>query len=554
VTAPAPSVVRCAIYTRKSSDEGLEQAFNSLHAQRELCEAYVRSQAGEGWILDNEHYDDGGFSGASLARPGLRRLLGEVAARRIDVVVVYKVDRLTRSLTDFAHIIEALDKAKASFVSVTQAFNTTSSMGRLTLNVLLSFAQFEREVTEERIRDKIAASKAKGIWMGGSLPLGYDRPTDPVRRALVVNESEAATVRLIFHKLLELGSTYALQLWLADQNIRSKGWVTLSGRSMGGFSFSRGALTHILRNRTYLGDIPHTAVSYPGRHSAIIDRATFDAVQAQVVVKSRLRRERVPKAMGLRLAGKVFDSMGQPMEGVVHRARSRTYNYYAAPVVTLGSFGAAEDDTIRRVPAAALEQLIIERCALLSPGIPRQYLDAEIWRVVSRVEVHAAQVHLMLNARGLSALAGEPVGINQARARLAPGDQVVADHIHSGVMRIVMAVRLKVRGGRTWSIGPAGPGKTRPTGIDRPLIRRLRAGHAILRDCGIAPDKSGDQFRFARGPKASSEMQRVRLAFLAPDIQAAVLTGAIASGGHGMLTVPKRPPLCWADQREVLRS
>jgi site-specific DNA recombinase len=459
---------------------------------------------------------------------------------------------------DFARIVEALDKVQAlSFVSVTQAFNTTSSMGRLTLNVLLSFAQFEREVTGERIRDKIAASKAKGIWMGGSLPLGYDRPTDPVRRALVVNEPEAATVRLIFHKLLELGSTYAVQLWLADQNIRSKRWVTLSGRPMGGFSFSRGALTHILRNRTYLGDIPHKAVSYPGRHSAIIDRATFDAVQAQVAVKSRLRREHVPKAMRLRLAGKVFDSMGQSMEGLVHRAKSRTYNFYAAPVVPFGSYGDDEDDTIRRVPAAALEQLIIERCALLAPGIPRQDLDAEIWRIASRVEVHAAQVHLLLNARGLSALAGEPVGINQARARLGPGDQVVADHMHSGVMRIVMSVRLKVRGGRTWSVGPVGPvgpGRPRPTGIDRSLIRRLRAGHAILRDCGIVPDNSGDQLRFARGPKASSEMPRVRLAFLAPDIQAAVLTGAIAAGGHSMLTAPKRLPLCWADQREVLRS
>lgn len=390
MTAPTAPVVRCAIYTRKSSDEGLEQAFNSLDAQRELCEAYVRSQAGEGWALDHEHYDDGGYSGASLARPGLRRLLADVAARRIDVVVVYKVDRLTRSLTDFARIIEALDKAKASFVSVTQAFNTTNSMGRLTLNVLLSFAQFEREVTGERIRDKIAASKAKGIWMGGSLPLGYDRPTDPIRRALVINEPEAATVRLIFHKLLELGSTYALQLWLADQNIRSKRWVTLSGRPMGGFSFSRGALTHILRNRTYLGDIPHKAVSYPGRHSAIIDRATFEAVQAQVAVKSRLRREHVPKAMILRLAGKVFDSIGRSMEGLVHRAKSRTYNFYAAPAVPFGSCGAGEDDTIRRVPAAALEQLIIGRCALLAPGIPRQDLDAEIWRTVSRVEVHAA--------------------------------------------------------------------------------------------------------------------------------------------------------------------
>jgi len=215
---PRPGV-RCAIYTRKSTEEGLDQAFNSLQAQREACSAYVLSQAGEGWGVLPTLYDDGGYSGGNLDRPALRQLLTDIDAGLVDTIVVYKIDRLTRSLADFAKIVERLDAAGANFVSVTQAFNTTTSMGRLTLNVLLSFAQFEREVTGERIRDKIAASKAKGMWMGGGLPLGYDAPTDPMTRALVVNEAEAGTVRTIFTQYLELGSVHTLQQRLNDQGL-----------------------------------------------------------------------------------------------------------------------------------------------------------------------------------------------------------------------------------------------------------------------------------------------------------------------------------------------
>jgi len=242
------SPLRCAIYTRKSSDEGLHQAFNSLHAQREACEAYVRSQVGEGWILLAERYDDGGFSGGTMQRPALQRLMTDISARKVDVVVVYKVDRLTRFLPDFARIVEAFDKSDVSFVSVTQAFNTTSSMGRLTLNMLLSFAQFEREITSERIRDKIAASKAKGMWMGGLAPLGYNLPNDRTR-ALRVNIREAAQVRLMFAKLLELGSLPALQRWLGQEGLRSKRRVFADGRIYGDCAFSRGALRHVMNNR-----------------------------------------------------------------------------------------------------------------------------------------------------------------------------------------------------------------------------------------------------------------------------------------------------------------
>ena len=246
-------VVRCAVYTRKSSEEGLDQSFNSLHAQREACEAYVLSQKHEGWEVAPTEYDDGGFSGGNMDRPGLKKLLADIAARRVDTVVVYKVDRLTRSLADFAKIVEQFDGQGVSFVSVTQQFNTTSSMGRLTLNVLLSFAQFEREVTGERIRDKIAASKRKGMWMGGSVPLGYDLNN----RTLTVNEAEAEQVRTIYETYLELGCVSRLRDRLEELGIRSKSRISGTGRASGNAVFSRGSLYEMLQNPLYLGEIRH---------------------------------------------------------------------------------------------------------------------------------------------------------------------------------------------------------------------------------------------------------------------------------------------------------
>ena len=259
-------VRRCALYTRKSSEEGLEQDFNSLDAQRAACAAYVKSQASEGWRALDTGYDDGGFSGGSLERPALKRLLADIAAGKVDVVVVYKIDRLTRALADFVRIVELFDRHDVSFVSVTQAFNTTSSMGRLTLNVLLSFAQFEREVTGERIRDKIAASKARGMWMGGNLPFGYDLPAEG-RRALVVSPDDAATLRLIFETYLELGSVSALERWLAERGIATRARTTRDGRPTGGRPFNRGALFYLLRNRTYLGMIVHKSKGLSGHAS-----------------------------------------------------------------------------------------------------------------------------------------------------------------------------------------------------------------------------------------------------------------------------------------------
>jgi DNA invertase Pin-like site-specific DNA recombinase len=266
--------LRCAVYTRKSSEEGLEQSFNSLHAQREACEAYIRSQRHEGWLLVKTAYDDGGFSGGNLNRPGLEQLLQDVAAKKIDVVVVYKVDRLTRSLMDFAKIVEQFDKQGISFVSVTQQFNTTSSMGRLTLNVLLSFAQFEREVTGERIRDKIAASKRKGMWMGGVVPTGYELKD----RELVVNQTEAEQFRNIFLAYLELRCVSELQRHLEINGVRSKRRISKTGRASGEAVYSRGALYKMLNNRIYLGEITHKETIYPGRHDAIIDKELWNQV------------------------------------------------------------------------------------------------------------------------------------------------------------------------------------------------------------------------------------------------------------------------------------
>jgi site-specific DNA recombinase len=279
--------LRCAIYTRKSTEEGLEQEFNTLDAQRAACEAYIMSQAGEGWLLVSDRYDDGGWSGGNMDRPALKRLLNDILMGRIDVVVVYKVDRLTRSLIDFSRIVESFDTRSVSFVSVTQAFNTTSSMGRLTLNVLLSFAQFERDVTGERIRDKIAASKARGIWMGGNLSLGYDVKD----RKLVIVEEEAELVRHIYTRYLELGSVLPLVKELNDAGIHSKSWTARNGNARGGLRFGCGAIYHILSNRLYLGEIVHKGQRHKGEHEAIISPELLDAV-ARMLANNRVKRSR----------------------------------------------------------------------------------------------------------------------------------------------------------------------------------------------------------------------------------------------------------------------
>ncbi|WP_188699543.1 recombinase family protein, partial [Sphingomonas prati] len=308
-TATGPRTIRCAVYTRKSTEEGLDQAFNSLDAQREACEAYVLSQRHEGWVLVKAAYDDGGFSGGNMERPGLKRLMADVEAGKVDVIVVYKVDRLTRALSDFAKIVEVLDARGASFVSVTQAFNTTTSMGRLTLNVLLSFAQFEREVTGERIRDKIAQSKAKGMWMGGPVPLGY-RVED---RLLVVDEDDARTVRHIFERYVALGSGRALIDELRSEGYRTKVRQQANKPARGGVPFGRGMLFNMLGNRIYLGEIVHKGVAVNGAHLPIITPELWDQVQQTLAAGQVERTSGTNHRAPSLLVGILYDMHGRRM-------------------------------------------------------------------------------------------------------------------------------------------------------------------------------------------------------------------------------------------------
>ena len=324
--------LRCAIYTRKSTEEGLEQDFNSLDAQREACEAFIVSQKHEGWVALPTHYDDGGYSGGTLERPALQRLLADIRGSKVDVVVVYKIDRLTRSLLDFAKIVEVFDAHGVSFVSVTQAFNTATSMGRLTLNVLLSFAQFEREVTGERIRDKIAASKKKGMWMGGYPPLGYDVKD----RKLVVNEAEAETVRYIFRRYQELRSVRLLKEHLDAAGIVSKRRTAPDGRPYGGKPIARGALYHMLQNRIYRGEIVHKDQAYPGEHDPIIDDDLWQEVQ------TTLATNRVDRGAGKGnrhlslLAGLIYDAHGEPMTPSHAVKKGVRYRYYVSKSLLTG--------------------------------------------------------------------------------------------------------------------------------------------------------------------------------------------------------------------------
>jgi site-specific DNA recombinase len=393
---------RCAIYTRKSSEEGLEQYFNSLHAQREACEAFIKSQAGEGWRLFKTAYDDGGLSGATMERPALQRLLEDIRRRLIDVVVVYKVDRLTRSLADFAKMVELFDSNGVSFVAVTQQFNTTTSMGRLTLNVLLSFAQFEREVTGERIRDKIAASKRKGMWMGGVPPLGYD----VCDRRLVVNQAEAATVKHIYERYLELGSVRLLRNDLERRGIISKVRVSKNGLRSGGRQFSRGALYELLSNPIYLGEIRHKKERHPGQHQPVVSRELWEKIQRRLCDQAAARCGRPTNVPLSPLAGKLFDENAEPLyvQGTVKGLRH--YRYYVSRALVRGL---VRDDQrgwrvaapeLERAVCAATRQILGDRAAIAgaieelgieASRLPSIFKAAEAWVQRLQSEAEAAQ-------------------------------------------------------------------------------------------------------------------------------------------------------------------
>ena len=358
-----PRRLRCAVYTRKSSEEGLDMAFNSLDAQREACEAYIASQKPEGWVALRERYDDGGFSGGTLERPGLRSLLADVDAGLVDVIVVYKIDRLSRSLMDFARLVEIFDRNQVTFVSITQSFNTTTSMGRLTLNILLSFAQFEREVIGERIRDKVAASRKRGLWMGGFVPLGYD----VIDRKLVINQAEAATIRRIFERFVELGSATLLTRELVADDVRTKR----------GKPIDKGYLYKLFRNRVYLGEAVHKGAAYPGEHAAIIERPLWDQVHSILRESPRTRASNTRVQTPALLKGLIFTASGVAMTPTATRKGNRLYRYYVS-MDAIRNRACEGRESFVRLPAGMVESAVTDqiRALLRTPEIVARTLDA----------------------------------------------------------------------------------------------------------------------------------------------------------------------------------
>jgi DNA invertase Pin-like site-specific DNA recombinase len=570
--------LRCAIYTRKSSEEGLEQEFNSLNAQREACEAYIASQRHEGWGVLPRMYDDGGFSGATMDRPALQRLLVDVAAGSIDIVVVYKVDRLTRSLSDFAKIVEIFDKRQVSFVSVTQAFNTTTSMGRLTLNVLLSFAQFEREVTGERIRDKIAASKKKGMWMGGQPPLGYDARD----RKLVVNDAEAQVVRHIFRRYRELKSVRLLKTELDAEGILSKVRRGADGSQYGGRPLARGALYLMLANRAYRGEIVHKGHSYPGDHEAIIDEALWSDVQ-EILSLNRVSRDTGANATEASLlAGIVFDASGErftPTHAVKNGTR---YRYYVShPLIT----GSAESQQGQRVPAASLESLVkrrlhelledssailaatrelgddaVEQKQLLARAaeyasswteLPMHELRGFLLATVPRIQVLKEGIDMAVDVAALRRWIETPRD-NRDRQTTCDAADRQANRREPGthVIHLAIAARLKRTGKEMRFVTD---GVTDEAQVDASLTRLMVRAHAIrdrlLRDGSLSVDEVARQ----EGLGPSYVTRLLRLTFLAPDIVSGILAGRHPPElSARKLMADTRLPLMWDEQRALL--
>lgn len=533
--------VRCAIYTRKSTDEGLDQAFNSLDAQREACAAYIASQRHEGWELDPTFYDDGGYSGGTMERPALKRLLADVESGRIQVIVIYKVDRLTRALSDFARIVEVFDRQGASFVSVTQAFNTTTSMGRLTLNVLLSFAQFEREVTGERIRDKIAASKKKGMWMGGPIPMGYDLRD----RRLLINKTEAGIVRRIFTRHVELGSIRELAEELEATGVRSKLRTMQDGRVVGGTPYSDGALAYLLRNVIYIGNIRHGDQVYNGEHEAIISPELWEANQ-QLFAKAA-NEPRPRKSLPSPLTGFLEDELGRIM-GPAHGNRgSRRYRYYVSRSSTEHS------EAPWRIPAADLESMV-ERglTGFLNDPLRRSAELGEAARAEVEEAVASRLVDMVGNAASLSRL------LDSLDARIIVRQDVISILLDPAKLlemlccggrtdreepiAIDIAVQMKRRGHELKLIYAAP--EARPAMRDDRLVQLLGQGRIAYQQL-----LSGSMAGSAR----AHAVRLARLQFLAPDIVTAILEGRqpIELNTRTLLRTSELP-IEWKEQRKVL--
>ncbi len=556
------STIRCAIYTRKSSDEGLEQEFNSLDAQREACEAYIVSQRHAGWIALSDMYDDGGLSGGTMERPALKRLLEDIQAGKVQIVVVYKVDRLTRSLADFAKIVDIFDAHNASFVSVTQQFNTTTSMGRLTLNMLLSFAQFEREIAGERIRDKIAASKKKGMWMGGNVPLGYDVKD----RKLVVNEPEASTVRVIFRRYAELGSVSLLRAELDRLGIVSKRREGAGGRLAGGQHFSRGALYLMLQNRLYQGNIVHQGEAYPGQHEAILDPELWQIVQNKLAANRQERALAVGAEAPSLLAGLIVDADGSRMTPAHATKKAKRYRYYVSASLPAGDHPQAQKGM--RVPAGDIEALVLDRL--------RAFFS-------SRTDIGDALTPLDLEARAFDAalrnaftlskrwLAMPPVEMKSLIRDIVERVTVAADRIEIRLSRAKMAAALEAGASQRPNLDPvvvlieaklrrAGKGKRlviangAKAEVNAGLVELIKDAFTIRIQLLSGSDDSieamSGRLRMNKGRLTSL----IRLSYLAPDIVRALLEGRqpIELTPTRLLRLSKDLPHDWSEQRHVL--
>ena len=548
--------VRCAIYTRKSSEEGLEQDFNSLHAQREACAAYVLSQASEGWNLLPEDYDDGGISGGTLERPGLQRLLADIATGRIDIVVVYKVDRLTRSLLDFSKLVEAFDKARTSFVSVTQSFNTTTSMGRLTLNMLLSFAQFEREVTAERIRDKIAASKARGMWMGGVPPLGYK----PDGRSLAIVDEHAEVVRTIFDRYLELGNVRAVASELASEQIDVPQRTTITGRAMGGGEFTRAQIYKILSNPAYVGEIHHRDKVHKANHQPIIDRETWEA--AQLMLASNAQGDHPTRHVRTRslLAGRLIDEQGEPLVAA-HACKGKVrYRYYVSKA--LQHDPDADPNEGMRIPAREIEAAVAERVAkalddplalmaqagitLHSSDVRTTMASAEqlagevrdkdyptVRALISRVTASPREVRIELSAKALV----EELKLDASCA----SDHAIPLTSSVRLTRTGRAVRLVHANGKPATAGTADPGLVKLLVLARRWWASIATGEI---DIATLSKQEGVN---------DSWMSRViRMNFLAPRIVEAILDGTQPVTLTAAWLRREDLPIEWEQQWEAL--
>ena len=504
-------LVRCAIYTRKSTEHGLELEFNSLDTQREACEAYIKSQLHEGWKVLTKRYDDPAYSGGNLDRPALQALLSDIDAGRVDVVVIYKIDRLTRSLADFAKLVERFDKKAISFVAVTQQFNTTTSMGRLTLNVLLSFAQFERELSSERVRDKVAASRKKGKWTGGGIPIGYDTKD----KKLVVNQSEADAVRYIYQRYLDLKCLRRLKADLDEKGILSKQRASSSGRNSGGIRFTYGPLAYLLKNRTYLGEMGHKGLWFPGEHDAIIDPPLFNAVQNVLKENSVTRRQQRSDNQSL-LKGLLFDDRGNRMSPSFSTKRGVRYPFYVSSTILSGRRDQA--GSASRVAAPALESTIVsalrERFADAGDLSDQDLLGAHIERIV------LGQTNILITLKALDA--------TMNTIQLARSQQPASS-------------RARIENQQNQSIDEP----------DVSLIHAIGRAHFWFRALSDGTYQSVEELAGVARWNSKVIRKALRLAFLAPDI-----TEAIILGSHPkLLSVSELQAvsaLCWDEQRRLL--